>query len=66
MDELVKLVSAKTGLSEEMSRTAVKIVVDYLKTKLPSPLAAQIDSVLAGVAAAGNVEGLVKGLGGLL
>jgi hypothetical protein len=66
MDELVKLVSEKTGLSEEMSRAAVKIVVDYLKEKLPGPLAAQIDSVLAGGAAAGSVEGLAKGLGGLL
>ena len=37
MDELVKLVSEKTGLSKEMSETAVKIVLDYVKTKLPKP-----------------------------
>ena len=37
MDQLVKLVSQKTGLSEEMSKTAVEVVVNYLKDKLPRP-----------------------------
>ena len=40
MDELVKLVSQKTGLSEEMSKVAVVTVLDYLKkeTGLPTRL----------------------------
>jgi hypothetical protein len=66
MDELVKLVSQKTGLSEEMAKTAVEMVVGYLKEKLPGPIAGQIDSVLGGAGLAGGAEDLVKGLGGIL
>jgi hypothetical protein len=62
MDELVKLVSQKTGISEEVARTAVETVIGYLKEKLPDPIAGQIDSVLSG----GGLEDVVKGLGGLL
>jgi hypothetical protein len=62
MDELVKLVSQKTGISEEVARTAVETVIGYLKEKLPDPIAGQIDSVLSG----GDLEDVVKGLGGLL
>jgi hypothetical protein len=61
MDEVVKLVSQKTGLSEEKSKVAVETVVNYLKDKLPEPLAGQIDNVLAGK----EGGGLAQGLGGL-
>ena len=67
MDELVKLVSEKTGISEAQSKTAVNTVIDFLKEKLPAPIAGQIDSALGaegGMAA--SVEGLTKGLGGFL
>ena len=43
MDELVKLVSQKTGLPTEMATTAVETVVGYLKGRLPAPVAGQID-----------------------
>lgn len=66
MEELVKLVSEKTGLSAEIARTAVETVVDYLKKKLPAPIAGQIDSVLGGGGGAGGAEDLAKGLGGML
>lgn len=66
LDELVKLVSQKTGLSEEMARTAVEIVVGYLKKKLPTPIAGQIDSVLGGGGMAEGTGDLAKGLGGIL
>ena len=66
VDELVKLVSQKTGLSEEMSRTAVEIVIGFLKEKLPAPIAGQIDNVLGGAGPAKGVQDLAKGLGGML
>ncbi len=50
MDELVKLVSQKTGISPDQARTAVQTVLDFLKQKLPAPVAAQIDGVLSGKA----------------
>lgn len=64
MDELVKLVSEKTGLSEEMSKVAVETVLNYLKDKLPGPIAGQIDNVLGG-GESGGLGDLAGGLGGL-
>ncbi len=60
MDELVKLVSKKTGLPPDQAKVAVQTVIDFLKKKLPAPVAAQIDGVLSG-----NVTDLAKGLGGV-
>ena len=48
MEEIVKLVSEKTGLSEEMSETVVTLVIDHLKSKLPEPIAGQLDGYLGG------------------
>jgi len=61
MEELVKLVVAKTGISEEQARGAVNTVVGFLKEKLPAPIAGQIDGVLSG----SGVGDALKGLGGL-
>jgi hypothetical protein len=61
MEELVKLVSQKTGISTDQARTAVETVLGFLKQKLPAPVAAQIDGLLAG----GNMPDLTKGVGGL-
>ncbi len=48
MDQIVKLVQEKAGLSEAQARTAVTTVVDFLKTKLPAPIAGQIDGIVTG------------------
>lgn len=61
MDELVKLVSQKTGLPEAQARMAVETVLDFLKDKLPAPIADQIDNVIEGK----GLGGLAGGLGGL-
>jgi hypothetical protein len=68
MDELVQQVSAKTGLSAEVSREAAKAVLSILKEKLPAPIAGQIESFMAGKGSLddlGGLGGLTKGLGGL-
>ena len=65
MDELVRLVSQKTGLSEEKSRQAVEIVLEYLKEKLPAPIAGQLDNILAGSEGLDLGDVASKGLGGL-
>jgi uncharacterized protein (DUF2267 family) len=64
MDELVKLVSQKTGISEAQARQAVETVIDYLKEKLPQPIAAQVEGLLEG--GKGGLGDLPGGLGGLL
>jgi ribosomal protein L7/L12 len=63
MEELIKKVSEKTGLSPDQAKSAVETVVNYLKTKLPAPLAGELDSLLAG--GGGQLGDLAKGLGGM-
>jgi len=71
MDELIKQVVERTGISEQQARTAVDTVVGFLKNRLPAPIAGQVDGALgmAGGAVgtiadkAGDVLG---GLGGML
>ncbi|MEO6809458.1 MAG: DUF2267 domain-containing protein [Isosphaeraceae bacterium] len=48
MDELVTLVVQKTGLSPEQARSAAETVLGFLKTKLPEPIAGQIDTFVSG------------------
>ena len=48
MDQLVKMVSEKAGISEAQAETAVKTVLGFLKDKLPAPVAAQVEQVMAG------------------
>ncbi len=61
MDELVNAVSQKTGLPKDQAQKAAQAVVDYLKSKLPAPVASQIDNVLKGQ----NVGDVAKGMGGM-
>jgi len=65
MDELIKQVSQKAGLSEEIAKKAVDAVIDYLKDKLPAPIAGQIDGLLGGGGMPKDLGGVAKGLGGL-
>lgn len=60
MDDLIKQVSQRTGLSEDKAKTAVDTVVNFLKDKLPSPIAGQIDNALSGAGGAiANAGGAV-------
>jgi hypothetical protein len=46
MKELVSLVINKTGIPATIAQTVINMVVDFLKQKLPAPVAGQIDVVL--------------------
>ena len=66
MDELIKQVAGKTGISEDQARTAVSTVLDFVKARLPAPLAGQIDSVVTGEGGAGDMVGdIASKVGGL-
>lgn len=54
MDELVKRITEKTGISEDQARSAVNTVTGFLKEKLPAPIAGQIDNVLSGAGGMGD------------
>jgi hypothetical protein len=62
MDELVKLVSQKSGISEDAAKKAVDTVLGFLKKKLPAPVSGQIDAALKSPGAAGVIG---KGLDAL-
>lgn len=62
MEELVNLVVKKTGLPKETAAKAVKVVLDFLKKKLPAPVGSAIDAFLSGN---GQVAAATDLLGGL-
>jgi len=47
MNELINTIVQKTGISEENAQKAVQVTLGFLKTKLPAPVAAQLDSFLS-------------------
>ena len=46
MKELTNIIVQKTGISEENAQKSVQVMLGFLKTKLPTPLASQLDSFL--------------------
>lgn len=64
MNELINFVVQKTGMSQENAQKAAQAVVEFLKTKLPAPIAAQVDAVLAGDMSGVAGEALKGKLGG--
>ncbi len=65
MDELIEQICAKTGLPQDQARQAAQVAVDFIKQKLPGPLAAQVDSILASQDAANAVTQAMGSLGGM-
>lgn len=65
MDELVKQVVERTGISESQAQTAVTTVLGFVRGRLPEPIAGQLDGLLGGAAgAAGGLAGAAGGLAG--
>jgi hypothetical protein len=48
MNELVGLITQKTGLSDDMAQKVLDIVDGYVQNKLPAPVASQISNALSG------------------
>ena len=53
-EQVINLIVKKTGISQENAQKAVLVVFDFLKTKLPAPIASQVDSFLNGGVLAGK------------
>jgi hypothetical protein len=70
MEELIRQVRERTGISEEQARTAVQTVVGYLQNNLPAGVSQQLGGLLGGGGAGGGIADragdLVGGLGGML
>jgi len=65
MEELIKTVTAKAGISESQAKSAIETVVSFLKDKLPGGIGGQVESFLAGNAGkVGDVIDTIKGKAG--
>jgi len=69
VDQLINQVADRTGLSPDRAREAVEMVVSFLKSKLPAPIASQIDGVLGSQSMSQSMSGAAnqaqQALGGL-
>ena len=61
MKELVNIIVQKTGITQENAQKAAQATIGFLKTKMPAPFAAQLDSFLSG-----SGSGLAEQAGGFL
>ena len=48
MEELIKQVSERAGISEEQARAAVETVAGFLKERVPAPYNSYVDNFLGG------------------
>ena len=60
MEELVRQITERTGISAPQARQAIEMVVDFAKQKLPAPLAGQLDSFLGNESAVGGASAEVQ------
>ncbi|HFC11210.1 MAG TPA: hypothetical protein ENJ56_00095 [Anaerolineae bacterium] len=63
MDELVKIISEKAGISESQAQMAAGAAIEFIKDKLPAPIASQVDGLLGGEG--GGAAGMLGKLGGM-
>lgn len=61
MEDLIKLVAEKTGISTAQATMAVETVAGFIKTKLPVGLQSTVDSMLQG-SGSGESGALLGGL----
>ncbi len=65
IDELVNEVAQKTGLSPDQARSAVDAALNFLKSRLPAPLASGLESLIAGGGTESLTTEVSEVLGGL-
>jgi len=63
MEELLNTVAEKTGLPLDKAQGAIDAVMDFMKDKLPAPIASQVEKLVSGGGDAAG--GLTDKLGGM-
>lgn len=58
MDELIEAIEERTGLPADKAKGAAEAAIDFLKGRLPAPIASQIDGFLEG-----NADNIADALG---
>lgn len=74
MEQLIKMITDKTGISMEQAQGAIETVMEFVGDKLPAPIANQVKGLMGGDAGGGGGMGGMgdlldkakEGLGGLL
>ncbi|MGZ4811871.1 MAG: hypothetical protein ACXVZR_09575 [Terriglobales bacterium] len=61
MNELIEQLKSRVGLDDATAQSAAQTVIEFLKQRLPAPVASQLDNILAG----GGAEGIAGKLGGI-
>jgi len=46
MDDLIKLITERTGLPADQARAAAQTTIDFIKSKLPDSMAGYVDMAL--------------------
>jgi hypothetical protein len=66
MDELIRQITSRTGISDAQAREAITIVLNFAKERMPATLAGQIDNIIGGNPSQGqSVQEHLNQLGGL-
>lgn len=60
MDEIIQQLKSRVGLDETQAQSAAQTVIDYLKQRLPGPLASELDKVISGAGGAQGIESKVE------
>jgi len=68
LNELVNLITQKTGLSNDMAQKVVQVVEGYMRNKLPEPMGSQVMGMLGSQSGSGgnpmgNIMGDIGGTG---
>jgi hypothetical protein len=53
-EQVINLIVKRTGITQENAEKSVLVVFDFLKTKLPAPIASQLEPFLSGGVLAGR------------
>ena len=59
MNELIEQLKSRVGLDDSKAHSAAQTVIEFLKQRLPGPIAGQLDSALSG----GGMEGMKDKIG---
>ena len=65
MDQLITMITERTGLPEAQARDVANMVINYIKGQLPPAIAAQVDQFTGGQASGDAAQGALGALGGL-
>lgn len=60
MEELIQAIAEKTGLPADKAAGAAEAALEFIKEKLPDPIASQVDGFLSG-----KSEGIADSVGGV-